>query len=123
MNNTDYKDFQNIVEKLLKTFPEFESSTERKEVYDNDGPYTYMSYFGDFLLSKIEEGSQSEFIQRTFSFINSSFEDTSFNSTLWDLFLIEIFERLDMEDKYTNVANHYLKGKALIAFQTREGRP
>ena len=123
MNNNEYKEFHNIVGKLLEIFPEFTSSQERKEVYENDGPYIYMSYFGDFLLNKIEEDKDSEFVRRAFDFINSSFEDPALNSHIWDLFGIEIFERFEMEDHYVKLANELLKGKALLAFQKREGRP
>lgn len=123
MNSDKYKEFNNIVGKILKTFPEFESSSERKEVYDNDGPYIYMSYFGNFLLNKIEEDENNEFIQRAFDFINNSFEDPELNSHIWDLFNLEIFQRFDMEDRCVNLANKFLKGRALLAFQKREGRP
>lgn len=123
MNKDQYKEFNDIVEKLLETFPEFASSPERREVYENDGPYIYMSYFGDFLLKKIEEDKDHEFVRRAFDFINTIYEDPSLNSHIWDLFGIEIFERFEMEDHYVNLANKLLKGKALVAFQKREGRP
>lgn len=123
MNNSDEKEYQDIVDKLLKAFPEFAYSPERKEVYENDGPYIYMSYFGDFLLNKIEEDEESELVQRAFDFINSIFEDPNINSQIWDLFNIEIFERFEMEPKYESVATSHLKGKALLAFQEKKGRP
>jgi hypothetical protein len=121
MDNDEY--YKNMIERLLSKFPEFASSEERKEVYENDGPYTYMSYFGDFLLNKIEEDANSEFVQRTFDFINTSFEDPNINTKIWDLLNLELYERFEMESKYKSVALKYLKGKALLAFKEKKGRP
>ncbi|MBP6860079.1 MAG: hypothetical protein KBC38_00750 [Candidatus Pacebacteria bacterium] len=122
MNNKCEKSNQ-IVDRLLVAFPEFASSRERREVYDNDGPYTYMSYFGDFLLDRIDKDDNAEIVRRAFNFINDEFEHSLFNSYVWDLLLLELFSRLDMQQHYKNVANKLLTGRALAAFQTREGRP
>lgn len=123
-NNMENQEiFNPLVTELLNKFPEFAQSPERNEVYENDGAYIYYSYFGDFLLNHIDADENSEFVLRAFSFINEVFERTELNSKIWDLFVIELFERFDMEDKYTQLANKLLNGKALLAFQERNGRP
>ena len=115
--------YKELVDELLSRFPEFRNSQDRKEVYENDGPYIYFSYFGDFLLKKIDESKESEFVKQAFSYINEIHERKNLTSDIWDLFGIELLERFEWKDKYQKVANRYLKGKALLAFQKREGRP
>jgi hypothetical protein len=123
---TEYKkseDDSKIIENLLISFPEFVESEERSHIFDEDGPYIFFSYFGNFLLEKIDENNDSEFVHRTFAFINSYFDDSVISQAVWDLFNIEIFWRLKLKTKYKNLANKHLKGKALLAFQKEEGRP
>ena len=121
MNGTSNDPDLDITTLLLKTFPEFATSPLRAEIYENDGPYTYMSYFGDFLLQKIDN-ADTDFINRAFEFINQCFDDSTFSRKLWDLFVIEIFERFDMDESYTGLARANLHGKALDAFLVRKGR-
>ena len=112
-----------IIEELLNKFPEFKNSEERKEVYEDDGPYIYFSYFCNFLLKKIDESGDDEFAKRTFAYINEVYERKDLTSDIWDLFKIELLERFELEDKYITLAKKYLKDKALLAFQKQEGRP
>jgi len=116
-------DFEKTIEELLFRFPEFSNSEDRKQVYDNDGAYIYFSYFGDFLLDKIDKSENDEFIKKAFNYMNEIFDREGMTTDIWDLFNIELFERFDFEDKYKILASKYLKGKALLAFQNREGRP
>jgi len=114
---------EKIIEELLSRFPEFENSEERKEVYENDGPYIYFGYFCDFLLKKIDKSEEDEFIKRTFAYINEIYERNDLTPDVWDLFKIELLERFELENRYIDLANKYLKGKALLAFKKQEGRP
>ena len=112
-----------ITKELLERFPEFANSEERKEVYDEDGAYIYFSYFGDFLLTKMDESEDSDFVKKTFDYINEIYENPLLTTNLWDLFGIELFERFEMEEKYRRIAEKYLTGKALNAFHGQGIRP
>lgn len=112
-----------ITSELLEKFPEFANSEERKEVYEEDGAYTYFSYFGDFLLTKMEESEDSIFIKKSFNFINEVYANPQLTTNLWDLFGIELLQRFDMEKKYRQIAEKFLTGKALMAFHKQGVRP
>ena len=62
-------------------------------------------------------------VERFLTYINEVFEREGLSSKKWDLFNIELLERLELNDAYINLANRKLKGKALLAFQRKEGRP
>ena len=114
---------EEVKEELLKRFPEFANSDDRKEVFEEDGPYIYFNYFSNFLLRKITESGDSEIVKRAFDFINSIHSRENLSAEVWDLIGIELLETFEANDKARNLANRYLTGKALEAFQKQKGRP
>ena len=114
---------ETLIIELLNSFPEFEKSEERRDLFDEDGPYIYFSYFGEYILKEINKNKNSKLIIRFFDFINKYFESENLSATTWDLFNIEFFFRLHLKKEYEEIANQYLKGKALLAFSEKKGRP
>ncbi len=121
MKNTS-DNYDKIISRLLLAFPDFSNSAERREVYDNDGPYIYMQYFMNYLLDRTKKGSTGPLLQ-AFEFVNNLFEEDTMSSKTWDLFNIEFFDRIKEDQEITNQAKLHLKGKALNAFFHLVGRP
>lgn len=114
---------QEVQEELLSRFPEYAHSDERKQVYDDDGAYIYFSYFGNFLLEEIDSSGETELVKRSFDYINEIYSRENLSAEVWDLINIELLERFEMEENYRKLAEKYLTGNALRAFQKQEGRP
>ncbi len=112
-----------VKDDLVKAFPEFKDSQEYKEIFVEDGPYTYLSYFGNFLTKEINQSGDNEVVRRAFGFINDTYAREDLSAEVWDMLGIELLERLETEAGYKILANQYLKGLALVAFQKNEGRP
>ena len=114
---------QELQQELLSKFPEYANSADRKEVYDDDGPYIYFSYFGNFLLREIDDLGDTELVKRSFDFVNEVYSRANISAEVWDLMGIELLERFELEEKYRNMAKKYLTGNALKAFLQKDGRP
>ena len=121
MKNTS-DNYDGIISRLLLAFPDFSNSAERREVYDNDGPYIYMQYFMNYLLDRRKKGN-SEILLQALEFVNNLFEEENMSSKTWDLFNIEFFDRIKEDQGMTTQAKLHLKGKALNAFVHLAGRP
>ena len=98
---------ESIKEEILEKFPEFRQTEEFGEIFDDDGPYIYISYFGDFLLKNIDQSEHGEIVKRAFRFINDVYSRPEMSAEVWDLLGIELLERLGVNSKYGNIARKY----------------
>lgn len=115
---------ETVKKELLDKFPEFKESNEFKVHLDQEGgPYEYFARFADFILKEIESSEDSEIVKRMFDFISNVYSRENLSEEVWDLFGIELLEVFEVNEKTKNLANKYLTGKALKAFQKQEGRP
>jgi len=115
---------EEIKNELLEKFPEFKESDEFIKSLDQEGgSYEYFARFADFITKSIDQGTNTELIKNFFSFINEIYSRENFSGEVWDLLGIEILETLGAEAKYSDLANEYLEGSALKAFQGKSDRP
>lgn len=115
---------EDIKRELLIKFPEFQESDDFKLSLDPEGgPYEYLARFADYLLKEMDKSSNAEIVKRAFGFINDIYSRENISAEVWDLMGIELLETIETDEKHRDLANKYLTGKALKAFQNQEGRP
>ncbi len=109
--------------RITKITPEFDEWEKRKDVYDDDGAYTYFYYFVNYLEELLDDQPDSEVFERVFAFINEVFEREKLTAYIRDLFNLQFFERFELNEVLKDMANEKLTGKARLAFLERKGRP
>jgi hypothetical protein len=110
--NMSHITYDNIIDSLLKEFPEF-NSYDKENI---DLPHVIIGNFAEMLVNKIENNPNDDVLNKAFEFVNKIFSSNNDNKLL-DLLRIELFENLAQSRSAIMFSRKKLNGTARDSFE------
>jgi len=105
--------YNNVIEKILKEFPEYKTSEEYFDDINVDLPYIVLGNLGLMALEDLDDKTDTSMAEKLLRITDDVLNNPNSDDKILDLFQVQIFEKLTAYKKGAILAKKILRGKSL----------